>query len=76
MTEVARTLLVVGDVIESRSGRRYHVIGFTAQGKTRLLREATGTELSTWWTTREDLPKRYRWAMWMGSTTSAVEFPR
>jgi hypothetical protein len=63
------TELVVGDVIEGRRGRRFYVTGFTSRGKTRLLRQHTGTEMTTWWRTREELPRGYRWAMWIGSGT-------
>lgn len=64
-----KTPLVPGDVIEHESGRRYHVRGFTSHGKTRLLRQKQGTEFSAWWPTREDLPRRYQWVMWMGSAS-------
>jgi hypothetical protein len=66
-SEPERTPLVVGDVIEGAHRRRYHVIGFTRGDKLRLLRQREGTEFTAWWSTREDLPPRHRWVMWMGS---------
>jgi hypothetical protein len=70
MLSEAQTPLRVGDVIESKKGRRYYVIGFTARGKTRLLRDREGTQMTTWWGSRETLPRGYRWAMWMGSANA------
>jgi hypothetical protein len=59
-----------GDVIEGPAGRRYFVQGFTSRGKTRVLSERTGAESARWWGTREQLPRGYRWVMWMGSLSN------
>lgn len=69
MSSEAQTPLRPGDVIEGKRGRRYYVRGYTARGKLRLLRQEHGTEMTAWWSTREGLPKGYRWVMWMGSAS-------
>ncbi len=62
----AQTPLQLGDVIVHKSGRRYTVVGFSPRGKTRMISPHRATELVTWWATREDLPRNYRYAMTLG----------
>lgn len=54
------TPLKVGDSIKKVGSKIHYVAeGWTPKGKLILRREKEGTTLTTWWTTREALPKGY-----------------